>query len=152
MGYLGQTSGLLAVLGRLVSKVTFKLDYVSNEGLPHKLSPLEPALRRLASAGRLIGHHKYLHYREWFREDLASYVKNVLTDGQARQNPFWNASLLNRMAADHISGRKNYVQEISAVLTLEAVERLLFRDLRRGPEPPKSVPIQLSSRVPIAQS
>ena len=33
------------------------------------------------------------------------------------------------MAGDHIRGRNNYVGEIDAVLTLEAVERVLFRDL-----------------------
>ena len=32
------------------------------------------------------------------------------------------------MASEHIDGRKNYVKGINAVLTLEAVERLLFRD------------------------
>jgi asparagine synthase (glutamine-hydrolysing) len=132
--------------------VTFKLDYVNNEGLPHKLSPLEPALLQLASAARFIGHHKYLHYRSWFRQELAAYLKNVLTEVQTRHNLFWNTNLLERMAADHCSGCKNYVQEINAVLTLEAVGRLLFRDLPRGPEPPNGIPFQLSSRVPIPQS
>jgi hypothetical protein len=31
------------------------------------------------------------------------------------------------MASDHISGRRNYVREINAVLTLEAIDRLLLR-------------------------
>ena len=35
------------------------------------------------------------------------------------------------MAGDHIAGRENYSLEINAVLTLEAVERLLFRELPR---------------------
>jgi hypothetical protein len=37
------------------------------------------------------------------------------------------------MAVEHIRGHKNYVLEIDAVMTLEAVERLLFRDLPREP-------------------
>jgi hypothetical protein len=38
------------------------------------------------------------------------------------------------MAAQHIGGCKNFTPEINAVLTLEAVERLLFRELPRGLE------------------
>ena len=49
-----------------------------------------------------------------------------------RQSPFWNASFLEHMVTEHIKGRKNYVMEINAVLTLEAIERLLFRDMPRG--------------------
>jgi hypothetical protein len=43
----------------------------------------------------------------------------------------WNSRFVERMAADHASGYKNHMREIDAVLTLEAVERLLFRDLPR---------------------
>jgi hypothetical protein len=32
------------------------------------------------------------------------------------------------MAREHTCGRRNYVLEIDAVITLEAVERLLLRD------------------------
>jgi len=32
------------------------------------------------------------------------------------------------LASDHATGYKNYVREIHAVLTLNAVERLLFRN------------------------
>ena len=38
------------------------------------------------------------------------------------------SSFLESLASDHIRGRKNYVLELNAVLTLEAVERLLLRD------------------------
>jgi hypothetical protein len=43
----------------------------------------------------------------------------------------WNSCFLKHMASDHATGHKNYVREIDAVLTLDAVERLLFRDLPR---------------------
>jgi hypothetical protein len=36
------------------------------------------------------------------------------------------------MAEDHIHGRKNYLREINAVVTLAAVDRLLFRGLPTG--------------------
>jgi asparagine synthase (glutamine-hydrolysing) len=71
---------------------------------------------------------KYLHYRSWFRKELAEFINDVLVDARTRQMPFWNSSFLESLASDHIRGRKNYVLELNAVLTLEAVERLLLRD------------------------
>jgi hypothetical protein len=86
-------------------------------------------LRRLSSGLGILELHKYLPYQHWLRRELAGYVSDKLADAQARQMPFWDSDFLGSMADDHIRGRNNYVGEINAVLTLEAVERLLFRDL-----------------------
>jgi hypothetical protein len=45
-----------------------------------------------------------------------------------RQSPFWNPDFVNHMASEHIAGRKNYVREINAVLTLQADERLFIQN------------------------
>jgi asparagine synthase (glutamine-hydrolysing) len=132
MGLGGQNSGLGALLRRFFARVTFKLDYVSNEGLPHWLLPLDPLFRRFGSGAGILGLHKYLHYRSWLRRELAGYLHDVVTDARARRSPFWNSDFLEHMARDHTRGHKNYVLEINTVLTLETVERLLFRDLPRG--------------------
>jgi asparagine synthase (glutamine-hydrolysing) len=129
MGEMGKTRGLTCPLRRFYSKATFKLDYLNNEGFPHWLLPLDPLFQGLASSSKIVGLHKYLHYRSWFRRELAGYVKDVLTDARTQQSPLWNPDFLENMAKYHIRGRNNYVREINTVLTLEAVERLLFRDL-----------------------
>ena len=129
MGNAGDGGGIAGALNRLFSKVTFKLDYLNNEGLPHWLSPFDPLLRRFSSRAKILGLHKHLHYRSWFQRELAGYVKDVLTDARTQRSPFWNSDFLEKMATEHTRGRKNYVLEINAVLTLEAVERLLFREL-----------------------
>ena len=152
MGYLGTASGPTAVFKRMAAKLTFKLDYVNNEGLHHALAALDPVIRGLAARAGLLGQHKYLHYRRWFQRELAAYVGESLTDAQIRRIPFWNAGFLKRMAADHFSGRRNFVQEINAVLTLDAVGRLLFRDLPREPELPTGVPVQSGMDAPVGQS
>ena len=48
------------------------------------------------------------------------------------QGRFWNTDFIQAMTGDHLSGRNNYGAEINMVLTLEAIERVLFRDLPRG--------------------
>jgi len=120
--------GPVAVFRRLFSEATFKLDYLNNEGWPSWLSPVEPVFRHVTSTLKIIGRHKYLHYRSWFRHELASYLRSLINDSQT-QSRFWNCDFLRQMANEHINGHKNYILEIDAVLTLEAVERLLIRGL-----------------------
>jgi len=120
------------MLRRFFSEATFKLDYLHNEGWPNWLSPFESIFGRVASSLKIIGLHKYLHYRSWFRHELADYLRNVVNDSQIRQNQFWNRGFLSRMASEHINGHKNYILEINAVLTLEAVQRLLINGFSSG--------------------
>jgi asparagine synthase (glutamine-hydrolysing) len=122
----GKSAGLINRLKRSFFEVTFKLDYLHNEGMPEWLLPFDSTLEQIDSRVRIFGHHKYLHYRNWFRRELADYVNSVLADARARRAPFWNSKFLEQIAVDHARGRKNYVLEIDAVLTLEAVERLLL--------------------------
>jgi len=134
MGEMGKTRGLAYPLRRFYSKATFKLDYLNNEGFPHWLSPLDSVFTRVTSSLKIVGLHKYLHYRRWFRRELADYLKDVVSNARTQQAPFWNRGFLEKMANDHVEGRHNYVSEINAVLTLEAVERLLLRGARSGEE------------------
>ena len=131
MGHAGETSGLVLAARRLFCKATFKLDYFYNEGMPGLLSPLDPLFNRCASGMGILGLHKYLHYRNWFRHELTAYVNDAMLDCQRQESEFWNSGFLPRMVQAHVSGRGNYVCEINAVLTLGAVQRLLFRDLPR---------------------
>jgi len=126
-GDLGGDQALAKKVRMAWSKATFKLDYLNNEGLPHALSPFEPAFRFMNRSLGLIGLHKHLHYRSWFRGELTVFLQERMSAVAAIESPFWSKKFAAGMAEEHISGRKNYVQEINAVLTLEAVERLFFK-------------------------
>jgi asparagine synthase (glutamine-hydrolysing) len=117
--------GFGARLQRLFCEVTFKLDYWHKEGLPDALTRFDPLLGSLSHVG-LLGLHKFLAYRRWFRAELASYAAEVMSDPRTRRMPFWNPSTLAGIARDHAGGRHNRLREIHAVLTLEAVQRNLI--------------------------
>jgi len=131
-GFSGDNSGLKFLCRRIFAEATFKTDYYNNEGLPRPLAAFDPAFKFVASKLKLAGLHKYLHYNNWFRHALAGYLQGMLATPQVRQSSFWNPAFLDRMAGEHIAGRKNHSLEINAVLTLEAIERLLFRELPRN--------------------
>ncbi len=129
MGELGNLFGWAATCRRLARKATFKLDYFYGEGLPHWFSGFDAAVAQFSSGSAIFGRHKFLHYRRWFRQQFAAYLRGALENAQ--MSAFWNRAFLDQMAEEHISGRKNYVGEIDLVLTLEAVERLFFKGLSR---------------------
>ena len=120
-------SRLSSLLRRPWYRMSFKLDYWYSEGLPHWLSSFDSHLTRFDPGHRLLGAHKYLHYRRWFREELSGYLRERLTDAATRRRHPWSRAFLERLAEDHINGRKNYVHEIDAVLTLDAVDRLILQ-------------------------
>jgi asparagine synthase (glutamine-hydrolysing) len=122
----GESRGVAYILGRLFCDVTFKLDYIYSERLPTWLAPFDFLIGHLDAVG-ILGLHKFLRYRRWLRSELATYLNDALASARARQMPYWNGDFLEGMAKEHISGRRNYVREINAVLTLEAVDRLFLR-------------------------
>ena len=127
MGELGEANRVTVAVRRIFAKVACKLDYFRSEGLPRGLSGLDSSLTQISSVFGIAGLHKYLPYRSWFQRELADYVKSVVSDARAQHTPFWNLNFLEYMVREHIRGRKNYTLELNAVLTLEAVERLLLR-------------------------
>jgi len=136
MGEMGGANVFAAALRRILSKAVCKLDYLYAEGLPGRLSSFDRLFDRVGSGARLFGRHKFLHYRKWFGRELADYIAGVLKEVQTRRSPLWNSGFLETLAHEHINGRMNYMHEIDVVLTLEAVERLLFHDFPRVPEQP----------------
>lgn len=129
MGLLGEEWPLFSWMRRIHGRITFKLDYFYTEGFPGPLrQPLESVVQRLGARGQLIGRHKFLRYRHWFRTDLADYVCDRLMGASKRQPQIWNPACLRRIGEEiHAAQTKrNWTHEINLILTLEAVERQLF--------------------------
>jgi hypothetical protein len=85
------------------------------------LSPLK--LNRL-----FLGMADYRHYRIWTRDALAGYIKAVLLDERTLSRPFWNRGYLEKAVNDHMTGRKNRLNEITKVLSIELVHRTLVEN------------------------
>ena len=126
-GLNGNRKGLPVFLRHLFSELTFKLEYLYNDGPPEWLSRMDPLIERLGAV-TVAGLHKYLPYRHWYRKELASYLHEAMARALARQSPFWNVRFLRELAPAHVRGQRNYVREINAVLTLETVERTLLQE------------------------
>lgn len=110
---------------RAFGEVTFKLDYYHTEGLPPFLNALDPFVNALSPFG-VLGLHKFLPYRRWFRNELVPVVLERISSDRVRCAPWWAQSVPEAVARRHVAGQGNYVRELNAILTLEAIERLLI--------------------------
>ena len=124
-GLAWPNDGMAGRLRRLWCGATFKLDYWHKEGLPDALSRWDRAIGSLSHLG-VLGLHKFLPYRGWFRGPLAPYAAAVIDDARTRHMAFWDTSALGAVVSDHVNGKRNALRDIHAVLTLEAVHRLLI--------------------------
>jgi asparagine synthase (glutamine-hydrolysing) len=127
-GELLGSSGLGRVFRWAFGEVTFKLDYYREEGLPTLLSAFDPLLSSLSPLG-ILGLHKFLPYRRWFREELGSTVLGRLSSRRVREARWWAKNAPETLAQAHILGRGNYQRELNAVLSLEAIDRLFFSEI-----------------------
>jgi hypothetical protein len=73
-----------------------------------------------------LGRHKFYHFRVWYRDQLSSYVKEVLLDPRTLARPMVSRASLETMVREHTEGLRNHTTAITRMLTMELVQRLLI--------------------------
>ena len=111
---------------RFGRKLSFKCDYWYGEGMPGPFGVADPLVWQAGVTAGLLGRHKYLHYRSWFRHELGSYVQDRLASRRVRESGLWDRRSLESMERQHRRGTVNWSREIDMVLTLDAIERRLL--------------------------
>jgi asparagine synthase (glutamine-hydrolysing) len=103
----------------------FKADYCYKSGMPQWLEQIHYLMRPLTLEKLVMGLHRFHYYRVWFRQELASHVRDILLDPATRARPYFNHAFIEQMVARHIKGDRNYTDQIERVLSLELIHRLL---------------------------
>jgi asparagine synthase (glutamine-hydrolysing) len=94
--------------------------------MPQWLAQTDNFFRGFHLERLFLGRHKFYHYRIWYRDRFASYLKDVLLDRRARSRPHLNGASLERIVNDHVGGRGNYTLELHRLLTMELACRQLI--------------------------
>jgi asparagine synthase (glutamine-hydrolysing) len=118
---------------RLVEEASPALgNIVTDRGIGKKSTGVGGRMARLyreASFKAEYGYHKFHHFRVWFRDQLAEYVRAILLDRRALDRPYLNKHFVDDMVTSHVKGLRNYTTEITQVLTVELTQRLLCEDI-----------------------
>jgi asparagine synthase (glutamine-hydrolysing) len=113
-------------LHNLYQEFTFRAEYVYDYGMPQSLSRLDHAFGAFRLERLFLGRHKFYHFRVWYRDKLAAYLRRMLLDSRSESRPYLRKGCLEKMVNSHAEGRANYTSEIHQILTLELIHRQLI--------------------------
>jgi asparagine synthase (glutamine-hydrolysing) len=125
-GLGGKRNGFYAAALRNVLEFTFKAEYAYDYGMPQWMAQIDHLFAPLHFERLFLGRHKFCHFRVWYRDALAAYVREMLLDSRSLSRPYLNANVVERMVRGHLQGTRNYTSEIHNLLTLELIHRLFL--------------------------
>lgn len=128
-GLGGNGRRLPASFCRAFLEFTFKAEYAYDYGMPQWVARMDHVFSRLHFERLFLGRHKLYHFRVWYRDALAKYVKEMLLDPITLSRPYLDRNVLEAMVVGHLKGNRNYTTEIHQALSLELLHRL-FVDAR----------------------
>jgi len=110
----------------LLQEFTFKAEYAYDHGMPQWLAKLDYSLAPLHLERLFLGRHKFHHFRVFYRDELSTYIKQILLDSRTLGRPFLRKPVVEEMVRAHVAGYSNYTLEIHKLLTLELAQRQLI--------------------------
>jgi asparagine synthase (glutamine-hydrolysing) len=129
MGFAGRGERFPGAIVRYYHNFTFKADYAYNHGMPQWMAKIDHLLAPLHLERLFLGWHKYYHFRVWYRDALADYLRELLLDSRTLSRPYWQKNTVEAMVRHHIKGDRNHTNEIHRLLSLELLHRV-FIDAR----------------------
>jgi asparagine synthase (glutamine-hydrolysing) len=125
-GLVYHETPIIGKLRKLSAEFIVKAEYAYDYGMPQRLAGLDHLLAPLHIEKMFLGRHKFYHFRVWYRNQLAQYLKDILLDSRARHRDYLQGQVVERMVNAHTKGWQNWTQEIHRALTLELLQRQLI--------------------------
>jgi asparagine synthase (glutamine-hydrolysing) len=125
-GLAGTRGRFLSAASHGVLEFLFKAEYAYDMGMPQWMARLDHVLSPLRFDRLFLGRHKANHFRIWYRDPLAEYVREVLLDPRSLSRSYVERKGLEAVVRGHLRGDRNYTTEIHKLLTLELLHRLFL--------------------------
>jgi asparagine synthase (glutamine-hydrolysing) len=123
---VGGSNGLASAFSRAYLEFTFKAEYAYDYGMPQWVARVDHALAPLHLERLWLGRHKLSHFRVWYRDVLAEYVREMLLDRRTLSRPYLEPKRVEAIVNGHTRKGLNYTSAIHKLLTLELLHRLYF--------------------------
>lgn len=125
-GLGGDRNAISAALLRQYLEFTFKSEYAYDYGMPQAVAKIDHLLAPLHLERIFLGRHKFYHFRVWYRDSLARYVREILLDSRTLNRPYLHPKIVETIVGGHLKGDRNYTIAIHKLLTLELIHRLFI--------------------------
>jgi asparagine synthase (glutamine-hydrolysing) len=136
-GLAGERNRIAAAASRIFLKFLFKAEYAYDMGMPQWVARIDHTLSPLHLERLFLGRHKIFHFRIWYREQFAGYVRNMLLDDRSLSRPHVNRRELQAVVQGHLRGSQNYTNDLHKLLTLEIFCRQFLDRAERSAIPQK---------------
>ncbi len=110
----------------LYQEFTVRAEYAYDYGMPQWISKIDHAFAPLHLERLFLGRHKFHHFRVWYRDKLADYVRGVLLDPRAKGRSYVNGGNMEALLDGHFKRGENHTVEIHQALSAELVQRQLI--------------------------
>jgi asparagine synthase (glutamine-hydrolysing) len=117
---------LFSRVGQAFQEFTAKAEYAYDYGMPDWAARTDRVFKPLHLEKLFLGRHKFYHFRVWYRDQLASSVKEVLLDGQSLAGSHLNLREARERVTGHLDGKCNFTLGIHKILGTELLQRSLF--------------------------
>lgn len=114
------------IFSRAYYEFIFKMEYFASHGMPRSAAVIDQHLGPLSIERLFLGRNKYYHLRQWFRDELAPYVRDLLLDERTLTRDYLSRPEVIKAVNAHLSGHENHTHTIDKLLTMELAARLLF--------------------------
>jgi asparagine synthase (glutamine-hydrolysing) len=122
-GLAGERGRLSSSAYRAFLEFLFKAEYAYDMGMPQWMAQVDHAFLPLHLERLFLGRHKVFHFRVWYRDQLAGYVKEMLLDRRSLSRPYVDRKGVEAVVRSHLKGERNYTSEIHKLLSLELAHR-----------------------------
>lgn len=123
---LRQNEGYMDQVIRRAIDFSVKAEYAYDYGMPNWLARIDRLVAPLHPEKLFLGHHKFYHFRIWYKERLRDYLIGTLLDKRALQRGYFRPEAIERMVREHISGAANWTRELHRALTIELIHQQLI--------------------------
>jgi asparagine synthase (glutamine-hydrolysing) len=125
-GYGGTSGPVAAAVKQAWIEFTVKAEYAYDYGMPQWVARTDHVFSPFHFERLFLGRHKFAHFRIWYRDALAEYVRQILLDPKTLRRPYLNAAAVEAVVDGHLKRGRNYTTEIHQLLTLELLHRLFL--------------------------
>ena len=107
---------------------TFKAEYGYDMGMPQWVARVDHVLSPLRLERLFLGRHKIFHFRTWYRDAFADYVREMLLDPRSLSRPYVERKRLEAVVKGHLRGDRNHTTELHKLLTIEILHRVFLEN------------------------
>jgi asparagine synthase (glutamine-hydrolysing) len=126
LGFAGRGGKLAEEVSRRFHRFTMSTEYAYDYGMPQWVARIDHRLSALQLERLFLGRHKFTHFRIWYRDALAKYVRETLLDERTLSRPYLERGTVEKLVQGHVKGDRNYTTAIHKLLTLEHLHRLFI--------------------------